>query len=317
MEVVPSPPESGNAQKRMALGRSMATVLRQVKRLVKRSIFRVSPFTEEPPELFKNTVPPAKPDYLNDSSAWASAAAPLGTPSSFANLVPPDEKAVPDEERGADVFFVHDTLSYAPCWNAPIGDPKVRERLDAWALPLQASAFNGACRVFAPRYRVASAAAATGRHHVPSGRAAMDLAYEDIVDAFDAFSEECLGQRPLVIAGVGRQGAMHAVRLLGDRIDNSDLLYQLVGCYAIGGRVPGDVCSDHAERRLQSIDPAITPEQCRCLIAWDVSQQGFAETRPSGDIGWHFKDGWTELAHEGEQKVISVNPLVSCRRRAV
>ena len=56
----------------------------------------------------------------------------------------------------ADVFYIHPTMYEAgAAWNAPVDSAELNAAVDEWPLKHQASIFNGAGRVFAPRYRQA------------------------------------------------------------------------------------------------------------------------------------------------------------------
>ena len=55
-----------------------------------------------------------------------------------------------------DVFYVHPTSYVGARWNGPVDDPALNEATDRVATRIQASAFNGCCAVWAPRYRQAN-----------------------------------------------------------------------------------------------------------------------------------------------------------------
>ena len=82
------------------------------------------------------------------------------------------------------------------------GDTELRTRLFVQS---QASAFNGAGEIWAPRYRQA----AFGAFLLSSkdARKALDLAYADVAAAFDRFIAEA-GDRPIILAAHS-QGALH------------------------------------------------------------------------------------------------------------
>lgn len=203
--------------------------------------------------------PPA-PDYAN-RDAWAALP---GRPSA-ADMVPPEmPPASATYGRAgarADVFFVHPTTYMtAPSKNARFDEPGMtRERLDFNVLSSEAAAFNGCCRIFAPRYRQASIASFSGPG--PHSEAAFDLAYSDVGRAFDHYLSHDNGGRPFIIASHS-QGSLHAMRLLQDRIIGTPFQKQLVAAYLIGWAIPEDV-----ER--VGLPVCRSASQNGCLIGWN------------------------------------------------
>jgi hypothetical protein len=160
------------------------------------------------------------PDYASESS-WAA----LLSKADEADLIP---AGVGDREEqqnaAADVFFIHPTgYLRGASWNSPIDLESATEENTRRMLANQAIAFSGCYRVYAPRYREASIFAffdGDGRNGFP----ALDLAYRDVLRAFDHFIERKSDGRPFIIASHS-QGAIHAQRLLGERIDATPLFY--------------------------------------------------------------------------------------------
>lgn len=181
-----------------------------------------------PPGPFDATPPPARPDYARPD-AWAARPDTAG----FWRDVPPGiEPAASAGDAIADVFFVHPTtyLSGA-AWNARYDEPGTAKTIVDLAMRNQASVFNACCRIFAPRYRQASAMSFASL--VGSRRSALELAYGDIRDAFDHFIAHADDSRPLIIAGHS-QGSIHAIRLLQERFAGRPLQGRLVAAYVVG-----------------------------------------------------------------------------------
>ena len=170
-------------------------------------------------------VPPA-PDYA-DSNNWAA----LPGRHDLADYVP--EGAQDNQARAAvDVFYVHPTSYYRKDhWNQSVTDAAANKFTDAMVLDGQASAFNGCCRVYAPRYRQATLGAFLDR--AGNGAKALAVAYQDIENAFDYFIAHYNQGRPFVLAGHS-QGSRHLQLLLQRRITGSPLLERMVAAYAIG-----------------------------------------------------------------------------------
>ena len=106
----------------------------------------------------------------------------------------------------AAVFFIHPT-SYLDRahWNAPLDDAEANGRA-ALFLRGQASVFNEAGQVWAPRYRQATFGAFLTSQ--ADAEKALDLAYRDVAAAFDEFLKEIGPDRPIILAGHS-QGALH------------------------------------------------------------------------------------------------------------
>ena len=127
----------------------------------------------------------------------------------------------------AAIFFIHPTTYLSnDRWNAPLaagGDTEWRTNLFVQS---QASAFNGAGEIWAPRYRQA----AFGAFLLDSADAhsALDFAYGDVSAAFDQFVKES-GNRPIILAGHS-QGALHLIRLLREKVAGEPIAKRLVFC---------------------------------------------------------------------------------------
>ena len=194
------------------------------------------------------------PDYSQPSS-WISRPGAPDDPSSWL----PDG-ASPADPGGAAVFYIHPTTYLLrDRWNAPLqpgGDTEFRTRLFAQS---QASAFTGAGRVWAPRYRQA----AYGAFLLDSAdaRAALDLAYGDVAAAFDAFLK-ANPDGPIILAGHS-QGALHLERLLKEKVAGKPIAKRIVAAYVVGW--PISVTADLPALGLPACTSAA---QSGCLLSW-------------------------------------------------
>ncbi len=194
---------------------------------------------------------------------------------------------VEDEVRtqDADVFFIHPTSYVGPdedilngdfnrmkwldklaplAWNADLTDSAINNRTDTRTILNQATAFNGSCRVFAPRYRQANIKA----FFIPesaSARQAFDLAYDDIKQAFEYYLSNENNGRPIVIASRS-QGTLHAIRLLQEFFDGKPLQSRLVCAYLIGHHLPVGV--------FKHIPMSVTPDAVGGFVGWRSYQKG-------------------------------------------
>jgi hypothetical protein len=177
-------------------------------------------------------------------------------------------------DQTVDVFFVHPTgYMNGADWNSPMNPDSRTEENTNWMMANQASAFNGVGRVYAPRYRQAS----FFRYISASDdvvRKTMDLAYGDVLRAFEHFLANENRGRPFIIASHS-QGSQHAFRLLRERIDGTPLASQMVVAY-----VPGTDITNGKVAELKSIKVCDSPEQTGCLLHWATMGEG--GTPPSG-----------------------------------
>jgi Protein of unknown function (DUF3089) len=207
--------------------------------------------------------PPA-PDY-SQPSAWAAFA---GRPSRVDDV--PDGVPGPTGAASTAVFFIHPTTYLAPVMQNAAFDAggEIGARVDDVVLRLQASVFNGCCRIYAPRYRQASLKAITTNS--AAGYAADDLAYGDVTRAFVEFLR-LNPDGPFILASHS-QGSIHALRLLQEKIAGTILQTRMIAAYAIGVAMP---------RRITQLGLPVctTADATGCLITWNSVRQGYVDRR--------------------------------------
>lgn len=171
-----------------------------------------------------------------------------------------------------DIFFVHPT-SYTKegrelGWNAPIDNAALNAKTDYGAILFQASVFNAAGRVFAPRYRQAHLSAFYPKDAADSAgaMAAFELAYQDVKAAFDYYLAHENKGRPMIIASHS-QGSTHAKRLLKEYFDNKPLKNKLVVAYVVGMALDPAMYSN--------IPVCSNPNQTGCICAWRTYQTDY------------------------------------------
>ena len=150
--------------------------------------------------------------------------------------------------------------------------------------------------VWAPRYRQA----AFGAFLLKSKDAtqALDLAYRDVLKAFDAFLAAQQAGKPLILAGHS-QGALHLSRLLADRRDA--LKGRLVAAYVVGWPL-----SATADLPMMGRTACATPDETGCILSW----QSFAEPANPSLV----MDAWvgTKAANgiiRQRRDMVCVNPI--------
>ena len=159
----------------------------------------------------------------------------------------------------ASIFYIHPTTYLdRDRWNAPLdpgGQTEFRTRLFVQS---QASAFNAAGEIWAPRYRQAAYGAFLLKSE--DARQALDLAYSDVRAAFDQFLSQMPQGEPIILAAHS-QGALHLMRLLRER--GARLNGRLVAAYVIGW--PISVTADLPALGFPACGNA---EQVGCILSW-------------------------------------------------
>ncbi len=209
---------------------------------------------------------PAAPDYAR-LEYWAA----HPDKADEADRVPDPSLRDRQAEAAVDVFFVHPTTysGRARSWNADPDDAKLNRETDETTIRHQASIFNGAGRVFAPRYRQAHLRAFYTKDKRTAARA-LDLAYEDVRRAFQYYLDHYNEGRPIIIAAHS-QGTRHAVRLLKEFFDGKPLGDRLVAAYLVGWPV--------RKAQYATIPPCATPDQTGCFVSWRSFRHGYVPKR--------------------------------------
>ncbi len=202
------------------------------------------------------------PDYAQAGS-WAATAENPGLAGYVPQGQPPAAKDAP-----VDVFFIHPTgyLNGAD-WNSPLDPDSKTEENTEWMMANQASAFNGCCNVYAPRYREASIFT---YFSAPPDlfKTTMDFAYGDVDRAFTYFLEHYSKGRPFIIASHS-QGTFHAFRLIKERIDGTPLADRMVAAYILGGNV-----QDKDVDALKTVHACNSPTDLHCINHWATWGEG-------------------------------------------
>lgn len=228
----------------------------------------------------------SRPGIADDPARWQPGFAP--------GMAAPAKEDVPPFA----VFFVHPT-SYLDRghWNAPLDDAAAQFRARIFIKGL-ASPFNQASEIWAPRYRQAAIGAFLSNS--PDAQAALDLAYRDVSQAFDAFLAHVGPDTPIVLAGHS-QGALLIDELLRKRIAGTPLQARIAMAYPIGW--PISVTHDLPALGLPACTSA---EQAGCIVTWS----SFAEPADPGMMleRYQHSPGFDERPR-GAKGALCVNPL--------
>jgi hypothetical protein len=246
------------------------------------------------------TAPPASdtPDYTKLAN-WA---AHPGLPKDPSRWAPEGYAAAP--HPGAALFFVTPTaLTDRSRWNARLTDEP--QRIDAY-LRQQASIFNSVAGIWAPRYRQATYGAFLTTK--PDAQKALDLAYSDVLAAFDAFIAAQPKDMPIILAGHS-QGSLHLLRLLKERIAGTSLAARIVAVY-----IPGWPVSVTADLPALGLPACHIADETGCILTWQsfANPPEYKAVRDAFDAG----QGLAGLPRLGTE-MLCVNPLEGVATSAV
>ena len=207
-------------------------------------------------------------DYRDSSSWFTLSNMPKNLPEELKRLAKADPilyKALHSEGVKADVFFIHPTSFFlSNSWNQnPLNSLYVSEISAIYEFlwkSFQVSVFSECCKIFAPRYRQITYGAFSDNE---SGLLARDLAFSDILKAFDYYMENYNKGNPIIIGGHS-QGSELALRLIYERFHNSNLKNKLVVAY-----IPGfPFAIEDLSRRISSVPICSSRLQTSCITSW-------------------------------------------------
>ncbi|HAF42909.1 MAG TPA: hypothetical protein DCG90_14290 [Sphingobium sp.] len=226
----------------------------------------------------------ARPDIQKDNPA-------LWTPAGV---------TTPNAPQKAAIFFIHPT-SYITTfgdahWNALLDDKDADATARRFVMS-QASAFNAAGTVWAPRYRQANYGAFLTDK--PEGDQALAAAYRDVAQAFAAFVK-ANPTGPLILAGHS-QGSRHLLQLLRDQVAGKPVADRIAAVYAVGWPV-----SVEADLPALGLPACARQDQAHCIVSW----QSYAEPADPSAVVESFerKTGYTGKPRKGTH-MLCTNPI--------
>jgi len=223
-------------------------------------------------------IPPQnlKVDYSN-ADYWAA----LPDRQDEADHVP---KGFNDQQKiaQADVFWLYPTTYTGKKgqdqWYPTLEDEYTNNRTDATSIKYQATIFNEAGRVFAPRYRQMHLHGfyAKKEDAKKEGAKAYEQAYQDVKAAFEYYLKNWNDGRPIIIAGHS-QGAGHSIRLVKEMMDGTALQEQFVAAYLVGWPVKKD--------EFKTIKVCESPTAINCFCSWRTFKNGHFPNENVGKNG--------------------------------
>ena len=213
---------------------------------------------------------PIAPTY-SDLHSWAS----HPSKHDMGDSIPEPLRKNYSYDSTIDVFFIHPTTYLQKVdnkMNADVSNETLNNRTDSRTILNQATDFNE-FRLFAPRYRQANYSAYMS---LQGGyQPVFDTAYTDIKKAFQYYLTHWNQGHPFFIASHS-QGSQHAVRLISELIEGTQLEKKLIAAYIIGmppvksPKLEIPVCNDST--------------QTGCYIAWNTFNEDYAARFNIGKI---------------------------------
>ena len=220
---------------------------------------------------------PKAPNY-DDKSYWAA----LPERDGLHNLSPDNKPSM--EIKNFDVFYIHPTGYFLKYWNEPLEDDSASYERTGSHLASQASAFSETCNVYAPYYRQATYFSFYDTQS--NGALAQDVAYSDVVNAFNVYMEKFNSGRPFFIAGHS-QGALHGQRLVHEYISMNPNRQKFIAAYLIGYILP----IKHFNNLYPDLFISKSADDQKSIISWSTGLQGFTRSR-AHSMFW-LPNGWT------------------------
>ena len=195
-----------------------------------------------------------KPDY-SDKDSWAVLPENIPDEISIFNI---DEN-----KKEADVFYIYPTLIDSKNqreWNSDIWNEDIRNDVINRPVKYQASAWLDAGNLYVPYYRQAHIRVFNDKFRV-DGDKALNLAYNDIKEAFTYYLENFNNDKPFIIASHS-QGTVHAKRLIAEFIDGKELQKKLIAAYLVGIKV--------FEDEFKNIKPMNSANETGGFVTWNT-----------------------------------------------
>lgn len=226
----------------------------------------------QPEQAFSALPTPTAPDY-SDAKYWAA----LPTTADPVDRTPLASLKDGQPDAKVDVFFMHPTTytggKNEELWNGPVKDAELNEKTDESTILYQGSIFNGAGKIYAPRYRQAHVHAYRTSDKA-SAKEAFELAYQDLKTAFEYYLNNYNKGRPIIIASHS-QGTTHGKRLMTEFFDGKPLQKQLVAAYLVGIPV--------LKKQFKTIPVCEVPHQTGCFVSWRTMEYGILTEFSPGD----------------------------------
>ncbi|MBQ9505202.1 MAG: DUF3089 domain-containing protein [Lachnospiraceae bacterium] len=197
--------------------------------------------------------------------------------SALGEAIPPADYSVSEnwayfgigEEKDADLFLLCPAVYTKDEYNMSLTDTATKEKF-LGALNMERGIYENSTRMFAPYYR--QAAMKVYSLDTAEREQFMQIAYQDVSDAFSWYLKNENHGRPIILAGFS-QGAEMCYRLLEEYFGNEGLAKQLVAVYALGWP-----CTEELVREFPQIKPAQSADDTGVVISFDCETEKVEDT---------------------------------------
>ena len=177
----------------------------------------------------------------------------------------------PEKIADADVFFLCPTV-YAgeeDSFNMSMEDESTKRDF-LGAVNMEKGIYDEDTRFFAPYYRQVGLYV----YQLPAQEreSYLELAYEDVKDAFTYYLEHYNQGQPIILAGFS-QGADMSLRLLKDCFADEEVNDLLVACYAIGWRITQEEMAEYPHLRF-----ATGEDDTGMIVSFNSEAEGVADS---------------------------------------
>lgn len=151
-------------------------------------------------------------------------------------------------DRMADVFFVCPTVYSGSddSYNMELTDEDAKANF-LGATNMEKGLYDRDSRFFAPYYRQAGLNVYT--MDTSERKQYLELAFNDVKNAFEYYYENCNDGRPMILAGFS-QGADMCIRLMKECFQDEDRQKQLIACYAIGWSITEEEIREYPQLKF-------------------------------------------------------------------
>lgn len=209
----------------------------------------------------------------------------------------------------ADTFWIYPTSFFDDSLiHAHTQDAMTNYVVDNGNLPLTASAFNSATRVFVPRYRsVSQKFQDSGQNEnetTDNLKLALALATKDVINAFEYYLKNLNNNRPFLIGGHS-QGTIHATALLNHLLRTRGIFMEgkFIAAYLIGNTVEE---TDIAP--INNVHICQNSTDTNCYLSYNVVPSSIDSIAKSSNSSME-KDRHWWIRKSKTGKIVCVNPL--------
>lgn len=189
------------------------------------------------------------------------------------------------EDKDVDLFLCCPTVDTLDEENMAL-DNEIMRKYFAGALEMERGIYEESARMYAPYYRQMAMNGYSLEDKAEEERR-LQLAYDDISDAFAYYLENENDGRPIILAGFS-QGADMCYRLMEEYFGEKEMQDKLVAVYAIGW-----ACTDEMIEQYPQIVPAKSADDLGVVISFDCEAPEVTET----------------IVNPAGRKAHSINPL--------